>query len=472
MINRNSKIFLQLILLFFIFIFEFLILTTCVNADGATLYLFPSTGYYDIGSNFSIQVRINSGGELINAAEGSLTFNPKELNVISISKSGSIFSLWTKEPVFSNSTGTIEFGGGTPTNFSGVAGNIIIITFEAKKNIITNVGFVSGAVLAADKKGTNVLSKMDGGSYTLRPLVDIPAGKGIVTTPIIYSSTHPDYDKWYSNNDPEFNWVLSSDITGVSFLLDENPTANPGSISDGSIESKRFEDVEDGVWYFHIRFKDQYGWGEIIHRKVLIDTEPPESFKVTSDNGGDPTNPSPVLNFNTTDSLSGVEDYEIEIDGKSSFIVTPDFLENSVYKIPPQKPGEHTIIIRAFDAARNERTATTSITIKKPPLITYPTIIIILIILMIWAVATIFYIRHKNSLWQKRVRKETREAAESVFKGFRILRDKTEEQIEIFDNNPGLTEAEKKIRDKLKEALDTSEEAISKEIKDIEKELE
>ena len=151
MINRNSKIFLQLFLLFFSAIFEFLILTNWVNAAGATLYLFPSNGNFDIGSNFSVQVRINSGGELINAAEGSLIFNPEDLKVISISKSGSLFTLWTIEPVFSNSDGTISFGGGTPINFNGITGNVFVITFEAKKNITTKVVFISGAVLAADR---------------------------------------------------------------------------------------------------------------------------------------------------------------------------------------------------------------------------------------------------------------------------------------------------------------------------------
>ena len=313
---------------------------------------------------------------------------------------------------------------------------------------------------------------MTGGIYTLKPIVNIPATKTSSNNPIIYSSTHHSLEEWYSNNNPEFNWTLSPDITGVSFLLDRSPDANPGLVSDGLIEWKKFEDVEDGIWYFHIRFKDQYGWREIIRRKVLIDTEPPELFKIVTDNGGDPTNTSPILYFDTTDSLSGIEYYEIQINGKDLLVVTPNFLKNNVYKIPPQNPGEHTIIVKALDAAKNQTTAITHLIIKAPPLISPQTIIIILIILMIWVVTTVFYIRHKNLLWQKRIRKETREAAESVFKGFQILRDKMQEQIEMFDKQPGLTETEKKIRDKLKEALDISEEAIGKEIRDIEKELE
>jgi len=60
----------------------------------------------------------------------------------------------------------------------------------------------------------------------------------------------------------------------------------------------------------------------------------------------------------------------------------------------------------------------------------------------------------------------------SVAGAFRALRDEVEEQISLLDKKPGLTKEEKAIRDKLQEALDISEKFISKEIKDVEKELE
>jgi hypothetical protein len=60
----------------------------------------------------------------------------------------------------------------------------------------------------------------------------------------------------------------------------------------------------------------------------------------------------------------------------------------------------------------------------------------------------------------------------AVFGAFKALREEVGEQIECLDGKPGLREDEKKIRDKLKEALDVSEKFIGKEIEDIEKELE
>jgi len=128
MINMLRKVFKFTI----IFIFTFLILASEAKAGGASLFLSPPSGTYAINSAFSIKVNVNSGGEAINAAEGTLVYNPAELSVVSLSKSSSIFTLWTTEPTFSNSTGNISFGGGMPSNFTGTNGTIFSITFKAK----------------------------------------------------------------------------------------------------------------------------------------------------------------------------------------------------------------------------------------------------------------------------------------------------------------------------------------------------
>jgi len=97
---------------------------------------------------------------------------------------------------------------------------------------------------------------------------------------------------------------------------------------------------------------------------------------------------------------------------------------------------------------------------------------ITLIVLIIGALIVIFYGWYRVSIWRKRVRKETGEVKDSVIKAFRALREEVQEQIEYLDKKPGLTKEEKQIRDKLEDALYVSEEFISKEIKDVEKELE
>ena len=138
-------------------------------AAAASLYLFPPSGSYQVGQNFSVSVRVASGEDAINAAEATLIFNPAELLV-----TGSVFDLWTSDPAFSNAAGTINFGGGTKKGLTGSAGMILRVDFQAKANASAQVNFSAGSVLAADGKGTNVLSGMTGGLYTLSPRIVIP----------------------------------------------------------------------------------------------------------------------------------------------------------------------------------------------------------------------------------------------------------------------------------------------------------
>ncbi len=581
--KKNKKMKKTLLILTILILF--FTATSFVKAASASLYLSPPSGTYTIDSTFLVKVRVNSGGEAINAAEGTLIFNPDEISIVKLSKSNSIFSLWTTEPTFSNSTGNIVFGGGTPSTFTGTSGTIITITFKAKASASTQISFSSGSILVADGKGTNILGTMNGGVYTLKSKIITPPAdgeeyippitpSGAPATPVISSTTHPDPEEWYSNNNPEFFWKLPSDITGVSLMLHKSPTGNPGPVSDGLMESKKFEDVEDGIWYFHIKFKNQYGWGGILHQKVLIDTKPPELFEITIDNGEDPTNPTPILYFKTTDSLSGIEYYEVKIGEAEPIPITVAYLKENPYQISPQLPRKHTIIVKAVDAADNPTLATTDVTIEpiEKPVITdfpktvragdvltikgtslypdatitvfvkkegeearvknvktdsegnwlfiydkslekgtyqvwavvtdsreaksnptekitlavtlptllkfgkiaidYLSVMITLVVLIVVLIAIGFYAWYRVSLWRKRLRKETGEVEESVKQAFKTLREKIEKQVEYLDKKPGLTKGEQEIRDKLQEALNTSEEFISKEIKDVEKELE
>jgi len=101
----------------------------------------------------------------------------------------------------------------------------------------------------------------------------------------------------------------------------------------------------------------------------------------------------------------------------------------------------------------------------------YRTTIIALIVLIIAAIAIIGYTWYRIALWRKRLRKETKEASKRVISAFKNLQQEAEKQIEFLDRKPGLNKDEKQVRDKLKDALNISEESISKEIKDVEKEL-
>ena len=73
------------------------------GAEAATLSFSPSFGSHASGNTFSVGVFVSSADQAMNAASGAISFPADKLEVISLSKTGSIFTLWVQEPSFSNS---------------------------------------------------------------------------------------------------------------------------------------------------------------------------------------------------------------------------------------------------------------------------------------------------------------------------------------------------------------------------------
>lgn len=139
-------------------------------AQAASLYFSPSSGTYGTDRNFSVSVMVSTD-QAMNAASGLINFPTDKLEVISVSKNGSIFNLWVQEPSFSNSgaVGNVSSEGIVLNpGFIGSAGRILNITFQAKSEGAASVKFVNGSVLANDGQGTNILSRLGTGSYTLQ----------------------------------------------------------------------------------------------------------------------------------------------------------------------------------------------------------------------------------------------------------------------------------------------------------------
>jgi hypothetical protein len=464
------------IFLFFLIFISF-VLGDEADAAGASLYLSPSSGLYSLGSTFSVEIELDTGGESINAAEGTLIFDPDKINVVSISKSGSIFTLWTTEPTFSNSLGTIQFGGGTPESFKGSSGTIITIRFHAKLVGTNNVNFSAGSVLAADFKGTNILASMISGTYVIQPgivpVLEYVPPENSPPAPTVSSPTHSDSEKWYSNKDPKFIWEVPQDVTGVKLLIDNQSLSIPTVFYSEAISEKRVEDLDDGIWYLHVQLRNDWGWGGISHFKFQIDTQSPDSFEIKVKEGKETTNPRPTLFFETTDEPSGIDHFEVQIDkGK------PIRVEQPEYRLPRLTIGKYLVLIKAIDKAGNSTLSTTIISIISPAfikigeiIIDYLTLTITLVGLMAAMGLGSIWIWRKIKKKRKKLRKETTEAEKALYRAFGILRKKIKEKVLELDGNPNLSKRERKVCDDLKKALKDSEKLIGKEIKDIEKEL-
>lgn len=151
-----------------------LFLPFAVSAD--TLFLSPTSGSYSAGQTFAVRIIVSSQ-QAINAVSGVLDFPSDKLQVTSVSKSGSILSLWVQEPSFSNIKGTVSFEGVVPNpGFVGQNGRILTVNFRVLSSGNANLKFTSGSLLANDGYGTNILRTLGTSSLDLTPATSAPSG--------------------------------------------------------------------------------------------------------------------------------------------------------------------------------------------------------------------------------------------------------------------------------------------------------
>lgn len=332
-----KKLFFVLI----IAIFSFLIISS-VRGESASLYLAPSKGTFLVGSTFSVSIYLDTKGNKINALEVDLKFPPEILQITTPIAGESFISEWLTPPSYSNIGGTISFKGGIPGGVVTSAGLVSTVTFRAKSSGIAKVEFLdSSKVLLADGKGTPVFTTNIRGVYEI--LIPPPEG------PKITSTTHPDSEIWYPDPNPTFSWEKEEGMTDFSFSFSQNPRETPDTNSEGELTFKTYEEVPDGIWYFHLRAKKNKVWGKTTHHPVRVDTNSPQKFKPKVDafNG--------FIYFETKDFHSGIDYYEISVLNISESPETaPFFVEaTSPYKIPYEELGKYRVAVRAHDKAGN-----------------------------------------------------------------------------------------------------------------------
>jgi hypothetical protein len=351
-------------------------------SEAATLSVSPATGVYSAGGTFSARVIVNTTGQSINAAEGTLTFNPQELTVVAVDRAGSIFNLWVTEPTFSNTAGTISFSGGMPTGYTGASGSIFNVTFRTKTANTARVSLTGGSVLANDGRGTNVLTSMSGGTYTIQAPSTSPAPEVIEyvapantpSAPRVTSGTHSDPDTWYTRKSASLSWDLPKDIIAVRTLLDKSPSSIPTKLYENPISTIDLNDLPEGVSYFHIQFKNEDGWGRVTHFKIAVDSEKPTTFEISSPENADLANPIQTLSLKVEDETSGVIRYMIRVDNDEPYEFI-DTEEKGLINLKPIAPGYHSVIIEAFDRAGNsiiQNFSFTTTAFSKPEFTEYP----------------------------------------------------------------------------------------------------
>ncbi len=357
-----------------VFAFCFFILTA-QTASAATMYFSPSSGDFTVGNILNASVLVNTGGVSVNNADAVINFPSSLLEIISVTKSSSIFSLWVEEPAFSNSAGTISFNGGIPTpGFNGSAGKLLNVTFRVRNPGLASLVFSSAAVRANDGYGTDILKTKSQAQFNLiseeKPVQTTPA-LGTPQAPKISSPTHPDSNVWYNNTNPLFTWSVPSGVTSVRLLYDTRAVSSP-SVSYGAIDHKQLSAVGDGVYYFHAQFANASGLGASAHMRFQIDTIPPKPFPIYVVHESDSDDPRAIISFETIDTASGIDRYTVSVGDANPVTVQPAEATKGAYVLPVGKDGRQTVVVKAYDRAGNSTTESISLTVVAldPPTIT------------------------------------------------------------------------------------------------------
>lgn len=344
-----------------VFCAAFILLVPIVSrgASQAALFLNPAAGSFLVGSTFDVSVVLDTKGVSVNTVEVEIDFPADKIQVANPSIGRSIIQLWPAPPVFSNREGKIYFVGGIPSpGLVTSQGVVLTLTFRVIAPGQGELKFLERtSVLANDGRGTNILGQKPSVFFTF--LVPAPQG------PIISSPTHPDQERWYRDNNPVFVWSKSPFASAYSYSIDRDPSGFPDTEAEGTIPTASFQNIENGIWYFHLRERAGDVWGGVSHYILKIDNQPPAQFKVNVSPASRTTNRNPIFRFFTTDALAGFDHFEMKIVPLSAGEASEAFFFEvaSPYQAPNFQPGRYQVIVRAVDKAGNTRDAAVAMNI-------------------------------------------------------------------------------------------------------------
>jgi hypothetical protein len=133
-------------------------------AASASMYLTPASGTYAAGSTLTVTVRINTGGDNVNAVQADLTYPTSKLTFQSVDATASAFDI--SAPT-SGGNGAVSIARGKIGNVTGDAE-----VAKVKFTVLNSAGSAaitvnSSSVVARSSDSTNILVNRTGGTYTI-----------------------------------------------------------------------------------------------------------------------------------------------------------------------------------------------------------------------------------------------------------------------------------------------------------------
>ncbi len=459
-------------------------------AEGvATLDISPSSATYGVGRSFTVSLTADSP-QGFNSGNAVLNFDSTILTVTGVSKVNSAFSLWAVEPSFDNAKGTVSFEGGNTAPLTGKK-TLLSVTFKTLKEGQAQLSYSSGSILAADGKGTDILGTKGTATFEVSAAAAEPPPPVSTTPPVpvgpvpdapeVSVVSHPNEELFYNLPAAKFSWDLPADVMVVRLTLDAKPDTTPTTSYDPAISEKEFDKLTDGVMYFHLRYQNASGWGPTTHKKIKVDLSPPPEFTLEAQPVASTTDV--MLLFNATDTLSGIDRYEIVIDTGNPIKVPLASVVGGTYTLKGQIPGEHAVKVTAYDRAGNSRAAEASFVIEGELAAAKKSVEeteeaptdwrligdITLVALIAFLIGYLWYERSAFRHEKYVIKREVDEVRDNLGNIFAALREEVGEQTGRLFDKPNPSALDRDAMQEVNEAIDLSEELLSKEVEDVRK---
>ena len=329
-------------------------------ADSASLSIVPATHVYPIGEPFTIEVRVDTGGAIIGTTDATIAYDPENVSYVSVSGEGSVFSRISADS--DSSYGKVSISGFIERGQEGFRGNnglVAQLTFVPLHNVATQFHFASGSATPPIALGAsvadlaNILSGLHVANYTFIPKESAVAGVPFASAQETFEITPlpiPDTE-WFGTTSVKLSWTLPSGATEMRTLVSDKKDVTPTKIYPTLLNSATLSDIPEGKNYFLLQFKINGSWGSVITYPLNVDVSAPSFVLIREADREDESDPRVEFVIDSSDTFSGIEKYEVSIDGEAAEIWERP--ENGIYSPTGLSPGEHIFTAKAYDFVGN-----------------------------------------------------------------------------------------------------------------------
>lgn len=326
---------------------------TSKAAGTATLSLSPSTQSVNQGSNFTVQIRENSGTEPINAVQANLSYDTAKLTFVSIDNIDDGISSFDLEFEKVGGGGSIKIARASTTPKTGVQ-VVAVVTFTAKISPgLTNVSFTTGSMVVRSTDHTDILGGTTGGTYTIidpPPTVNItsPAAGSVIKGAVAVSAG-------------------ASDDVGVTKVQFFDGTTQIGADDTTAPYSVSWNTVGVSNGSHNLTAKAYDGGGNVTTSpaiSVTVDNQAPTT-NITAPAAGSYLRGTMTVSANATDTHSSVSKVQFFVDGATQIGSDDTTAPYSVsWNTTTFSNGSHSLTAKATDTAGNVGTsAAVSVTV-------------------------------------------------------------------------------------------------------------